>query len=528
MSRLVSLHIQNFRGIKDLQCNFPESGMCCLIGHCDSGKSTVLLAISVLFSTNWTIPISDDDFFNLDVSAPIKIQGVIVDPPKDLLTMDRFGLHCFYLDEENPVGLCLEVVLTIESDLNPRWEVHNRNTDEYHAISNKERALFNIRMIDDYLDTQFNMSKYSLLKALVSKINGKDTIENNIGIDLIRSLKEQLNIQEGISSGISDKINEKVALLGGEKHDYTLAVPTSELLLRGNQIGLHADTVPVRLMGKGSRRQLSLALQLALSKAESSIILIDEIEQGLEPYKVKTIVRSLKDSGQQVFITTHSDNVLCELDATDLYLLRKSNTSLHHLDVLYQDLLRANPDAFFFDKVIICEGKTEYGFILEMDRFLCKDAGAAISSYSVSPIIGEGSKTPRYCNALKELGADCLCFIDNDVEKTKQDIGDSAIMCCCEQGNAIEDQFFKDAPSSTLDELMKDHHLLKDAPIADTSQLSRSDLAKMAKEGRWFKNVGGGRKLGEYLFNHFNDLDKETCLFKQIQQISSWIKSKGI
>ena len=528
MSRLVSLHIQNFRGIKDLQCDFSDSNMCCLIGHCDAGKSTVLLAISALFSTNWTIPISDDDFFSLDVSAPICIRGIIEDPPKDLLTMDRFGLHCFYLDEENQAELCLEVVLTIEKELNPRWEVHNRNADEYHAISNKERALFNIRMIDDYLDTQFNMSKYSLLKALVADIDGKDVIDNNIGIDLIRSLKGQLNIQEGVGSSISEKINEKVALLGGEKHDYTLAVPTAELLLRGNQIGLHADSVPVRLMGKGSRRQLSLALQLAMSKAESSIILIDEIEQGLEPYKAKTIVRSLKDSRRQVFITTHSDNVLCELDATDLFLLRKNNTSLQHLDASYQDLLRANPDAFFFDKVIVCEGKTEYGFILELDRFLCKDAGAAISSYSVSPILGNGTNTPRYCSALKELGADCLCFIDNDVEKTKNDIGDSAILCCCEQGNAIEDQFFKDAPESTLDELMKDHHLLSEVSIAGASQISRTDLAKMAKEGKWFKNVGGGRKLGEYLFKHFNDLDKESCLFKQIQQISSWIKSEGV
>ena len=486
------------------------------------------MAISALFSTNWTSPVSDDDFFNLDVLAPIRIQGIIEDPPKDLLTMDRFGLHCFYLDEDNQTGLCLEVVLTIESDLNPRWVIRNRNADEYHAISNKERALFNIRMIDDYLGTQFNMSKYSLLKTLVADIDGKNAIENNIAIELIRSLKGQLNIQEGVGSSISERINENVALLGGEKHNYTLAVPTSELLLRGNQIGLHADSVPVRLMGKGSRRQLSLALQLAMSKAESSIILIDEIEQGLEPYKAKTIVRSLKDSGRQVFITTHSDNVLCELDATDLYLLRKGETSLHHLDASYQDLLRTIPDAFFFDKVIVCEGKTEYGFILELDRFLCKDSGAAISSYSVSPILGNGTNTPRYCSALKKLGVDCLCFIDNDVEKTKKDIGNSAILCCCEQGNAIEDQFFKDVPDSTLDELMNNHNLLSYVSMADSSKLSRSELAKMAKEEKWFKNVGAGRKLGEYLFKHFDDLDKGTCLSKQIQQISSWIKSEGV
>lgn len=183
--------------------------MCCLIGHCDSGKSTVLLAISSLFSTNWTIPISDDDFFNLDVSTPIQIRGIVEEPPKELLTMDKFGLHCFYLDEENQAGLCLEIVLTVERALNPRWEIHNRNADDYHAISNKERALFNIRMIDDYFDTQFNMSKYSLLKALVADIDGKDSIDNNIGIDLIRNLKGQLNIRGGVFLGFLKRLTRR-------------------------------------------------------------------------------------------------------------------------------------------------------------------------------------------------------------------------------------------------------------------------------------------------------------------------------
>ena len=527
MPRLLSLHIQNFRGIKDLMCDFSGSDMCCLIGHCDSGKSTILQAISYLFASNWTIPVSDEDFYRLDTSSSIQITGIVEDPPKDLLTMDKYGLDAFWQDEDNQQGLSIELTLTVESDLNPRWEIHNRNNDEYHPISNKDRSLFNIRMIDDYFDTQFNMSKYSLLKSLVADIEGSATFDNKIGIELIRGLKQQLSIGEDISQKVSDKLNEQVASLGGEQHNYSLAVPTAELMLRGNQIGLHAEDVPVRLMGKGSRRQLSLGLQLALGSSESSIILIDEIEQGLEPYKVKTIVRTLKDSGRQVFLTTHSENVLCELDAADLYLLRKGASSVYHMNDTYQGMLRTNPDAFFFDKVIVCEGKTEYGFIIELDRYLSKQIGTSISSYAVSPIIGEGSKMPQYCKLLKEIGTQCMCFIDNDVEKTKKEIEGLAEICCCEPGNAIEEQYFKDAPFHVIEGLINDLKVQGVIPQdIILSEQTRTEVGSQVKKGKWFKNIGGGRLLGERLFSSLSDISKETCMYKQIQNISSWIKGE--
>lgn len=508
-------------------CDFTGSDMCCLIGHCDSGKSTVLQAISYLFASSWTIPVSDEDFFRLDTSCSIQITGIVEDPPKSLLTIDKYGLDTFWQDEDNQQGLSIELTLTIESDLNPRWEIHNRNNDEYHPISNKDRSLFNVRTIDDYFDTQFNMSKYSLLKSLVADIEGSATFDSKIGIDLVRSLKQQLSIGEGISQKVSDKLNEQVASLGGEQHNYSLAVPTAELLLRGNQIGLHAEDIPVRLMGKGSRRQLSLGLQLALGSSESSIILIDEIEQGLEPYKVKTIARTLKDSGRQVFLTTHSENVLYELDATDLYLLRKGASSIFHMNDSYQGILRTNPDAFFFDKVIICEGKTEYGFILELDRYLCKQTGTSISSYAVSPIIGEGSKMPQYCKLLKEIGTQCLCFIDYDVEKTKKEVEGLAAISCCELGNAIEEQYFKDAPLPILEELI---NYLKSQGIIPReiilSEQTRLEVGSQVKKGKWLKNIAGGRLMGERLFSSLSDIDKETCMYKQIQYISSWIKGE--
>lgn len=528
MSRLISLHIQNFRGIRDLHCDFSDSNMCCLIGHCNSGKSTVLLAISHLFSTNWTIPVNDEDFYKLNVSSPIHISGIVEDPPKELITVDKFGLDSFWRDENNQQGLCLELVLTVESDLNPRWEILNHNTDEYHSISNKERALFNIRMIDDYFDTQFNMSKYSLLKALVANIDGKNLIESNIGIDLIRNLKEQLSIGSDINQKVTAKLNEQIASLGGERHLYSLSVPMAELLLRGNQIGLHAEDIPVKLMGKGFRRQLSLGLQLALNDSAPSIILIDEIEQGLEPYKVKTIVRTLKDSECQIFVTTHSANVLCELDATDLFLQKKDADSLIHLTTSYQSLLRTNQDAFFFDKLIVCEGETEYGFILELDRHLWKTNKGTISSCSVSPIIGKGDNTVKIVDSLNSIGISSICFMDSDKPLIIRDLEKKTNICRCEDGLSIEQQFFKDAPISSIVPLVQEaqsrNQLASDYVFQEHD---RSMLGKKAKEEKWYKSVGGGRRLGHVLFNCIDELETTCCLAQQIQQMSSWINGEA-
>mgnify|MGYP000927220125 FL=1 len=73
MAILHSLEIKNFRGIKDFKQEFFQEKLVCLVGRGDSGKSTILDAISYVLSSNWNITFYDSDFYNCDIEEPIEI-----------------------------------------------------------------------------------------------------------------------------------------------------------------------------------------------------------------------------------------------------------------------------------------------------------------------------------------------------------------------------------------------------------------------------------------------------------------------
>ena len=58
-----------------------------------------------------------------------------------------------------------------------------------------------------------------------------------------------------------------------------------------------------------------------------TLVLVDELETGLEPYRISTLINQLrmqfKDSGQLI-LTTHSRSVVCECDVKELCVVNNS------------------------------------------------------------------------------------------------------------------------------------------------------------------------------------------------------------
>jgi hypothetical protein len=125
-----NLKINHFRGIDRL--NWDVGGrFVCLIGPGDSTKSTVLEAVELVLTPRRNVSFDDADFYNADTGNPIVIEITVGEPPKDLLSFDRFG----YLvrgwggssgirdepqDGDDPL---LTIRLRADESLEPRWSV---------------------------------------------------------------------------------------------------------------------------------------------------------------------------------------------------------------------------------------------------------------------------------------------------------------------------------------------------------------------------------------------------------------------
>src|SRR5262249_25376912 len=150
---------------------------------------------------------------------------------------------------------------------------------------------------------------------------------------------------------------------------------------------LHDGMIPVRSAGLGSRRLATLGIQMH-SIPEGAILLVDEVELGLEPHRLAHVLSVLESSAKpeaptaapggsptaaalrgQVFLTTHSSVALRELTASDLCLVSTgARTTVRAIPDDLQDLVRAAPEALLATRVLLCEGKTEAGICRSLSR----------------------------------------------------------------------------------------------------------------------------------------------------------------
>jgi putative ATP-dependent endonuclease of OLD family len=556
MAKIHKLEIRNFRGIEEFSHNFNKD-FNCLVGRGDVGKTTILDAISYVLSHRWNITFYDSDFFNGEVDNPIKIETSLVDIPEKLISEDKYGLYIRGLDKDGNIQDELqddhEKVLTIKlevmKDLEPQWYIVN-NRQEPYRISAYDRARFKVFMISDYLDNHFSWNKGNPLYTLL-KTNQLSDDDNNIIIEAIRGAKEEIDAYKFEKlEDVTDKIKEISSDFGVDLSSIKTTIDFRDISIKEGKVCLHDGVVPFRLKGKGIKRLISIAIQTALSQ-QGGIILIDEIEQGLEPDRVRNLVRSLKkEILGQIFIATHSSEVICELEVNNLLIVNNNvgEVEVSNPDSNFQDIVRACPEAMFAKKVIVCEGKTEIGICRALDKFRKENGKEYMSFRDCVYILGEGRNFTLRAVKLKRLNLDVCVFCDSydyDLNPTKDDLGDLDIKIFdCNNDYAIEQQVFKDLPWDGVIELIdyviersgKTEEQIKnsikskysgtfpeDFREENTPEIRQAIAKASTVEGsEWFKRIGHGESLGLMIFKYFNEIE-DTGLKKQLENLSAWI-----
>ena len=192
---------------------------------------------------------------------------------------------------------------------------------------------------------------------------------------------------------------------------------------RGN-LALFEGEIPLTNFGLGTRRLTGAATQ-QLANEGSTTLLIDEVEHGLEPHRLVHLLGYLrrKDAFSQVFVTTHSPTALLHLEPHELLMVRSTTSGTTQVLPLgdpssLRPLLKRCPEAFLSRRIVINEGKTEYGVVLrllqEWDNGTTPETvpSAALGVVALEGDGGTGSA--KWAKEFLAVGYGVVLFIDSD------------------------------------------------------------------------------------------------------------------
>lgn len=554
---IAELIIKNFRGIKDLTWR-PNSGLNCLIGPGDATKSTILTAIDLVLSPAWNVGIDETDCFDLTTANPISITATIADPPAEWRREDAFamllrgwhttdGVHDEPLPGDTPA---LTTRFTVADDCEPHWHIVTDREPGEKILSAKHRALCNTARIDT-VDRQLTWSTGSLLtKATADRDQAAVTFAN-----AAKGAREAIRAADHPSlSATAARLQTTAQQYGVRPRGaFTAALDSKAMHLRAGCLTLHDTVVPSRLFGLGTRRILSLALQ-QLVTTTPAIALIDEFEHGLEPHRIRRLLRKLQTFATiQTFMTTHSSVCAHELAPTTLCIVRSRNHVTTVQAVPDDDLrktIRAVPESLLARRLLVCEGLTEVGIIRSLD-----DHWAATTEpracRGALPLDGEGSTAPKRARELHKLGYDVMIFSDSDgsVAAEAATLRAEGIEVTMWAGTVCtEQQLFNDLPWQGVRDLLdivlqdRDEQSIRNQvtarmpagttidltpPVmewADTAAL-REVLGRTAGIAGWYKQLHLGEQAGKVLATHLATIST-TNTGTVVETLRLWLRGE--
>lgn len=326
MARIRHIEIRNFRCIQELSW-FPSPGINCLIGPGDSGKSSILDAIDLCLGARRTVQFGDADFHSLNIDAPISITITIGELDDALKSIETYGNYLRSFNQatqviEDEPERQAETVLTINmkvgSDLEPIWTLISNRAEaqgQSRYLTWADRIRISPTRIGALADHNLAWRRGSVLNRLSDERADASAALARAARDARNAFGEVAEDQLGVTLGI---VADTARLLGIPVGARVRAMlDAHSVSFSGGTIALHGENgVPLRALGVGSTRLLLAGLQRHAAE-KATVILIDELEYGLEPHRIIRLLGSIgakiAPPPLQAFLTTHSPVALKEL-----------------------------------------------------------------------------------------------------------------------------------------------------------------------------------------------------------------------
>lgn len=544
--RLRRLEIENFRGIKALDWrNIAETAA--LAGPGDSGKSTILDAIERVLSPKWNVTFDDTDFWDLCTDAPIVIRATITALAPSFYRDSKFGLFLQAFDSADGAAKsadggddeehALIVELRVDASLEPQWSVVD-GEGEGHPFLARDREALGMLRVGGYVDQHLGWSRGSVLTRLTD--NG-DAVSSVLA-EATRQARSGLKT-DGLSKLVAaaKKVEALASTIGVALQGSLLPhLDASSLSVAAGALSLHDGKVPARRAGLGTRRLLAVAMQREAA-TDSGLTIVDEFEHGLEPHRIRRLLRALRGRAPegngfaqgQLILTTHSPTVLNELAASEVAITRRAVDGVVTVQCLpsaVDYILKRTPQALLSRRVIVAEGATEVGLVHALDDAWTTQTGASFGYRGVVVVDGGGGTQPAEMSGqLAKVGYVVALLVDSDA-RAKVNKAAGATVLAWPGGLCTEQRLALDLPEPALlemaanaderggrgvrdalaDELKVGRAALKegdpqswiDAAGAAAFRAAFGAVAKKKNQG-WFKSREQGAVLGRLVAEHW-------------------------
>jgi putative ATP-dependent endonuclease of OLD family len=415
------LTIERFRGIKELTW-YPTPGVNIILGGGDVGKTTILDAVALLLNPTNSVLLSDADYFSRAAEEEFCIEAVMTLPASTGISHESKTSWPWEWDGKDLVVPDPDQPPTTPSD--PVYRIRVRGTAEFDLAyeivhPNEDISAFGVtvrRRIglvrlggDDRNDRDLRLVQGSALDRLV----GDRTLRSRVAQSLAAN-------SPGVVTSLSAEAKEALAKLEtsfkGEAlpTDLSIGITGGQGLSLTALLGLTAKKggadLPLASWGSGTRRLAALEIA-AQHEGELPVIVVDEIERGLEPYRQRALVARVQGRGSQVFVTTHSAVVLRALSTGAIWYL----DALGNIGSLERPTAKhrtSDPEAYLARFPIIAEGATEAGFVSTMVQRLVTaeylERGIHVSDG------GGNAHALQIMDALSAAGLTVAGFVDDE------------------------------------------------------------------------------------------------------------------
>ena len=472
--KISHLHIEHFRSIQSL--DFSPGNYSVLIGENNSGKSNILRALQLVIGESWPSErlFSENDFFNLDTTTEIIIRVFFDQTIQHWVNRFPCEVHGFQLSckaykrktgRKNPGDLKCDYVCinkkgeTINYPADPlkkgekydgQWLPLRVNSEMRESI-----PLIYVDVMREY-DRHSPSGRWTILRKLFDDVNrefrqSKDIIEISVEPD---QPKEKMTKQQAFEKRMQSayellktesfkKIEELLAKnalehmgltkeegsisLRFDSHDPTNVYKSLQLFV--DQLGIQTTASDV---GAGLQSAIVIGILRTYEelKREGAVFAIEEPEVFLHPQKARyfaSVLHTIADSGNQVFVSTHSPIFVNVHRTEDVCLVRRTKETgtkvkkAAGLDITLQqrELLRLltefdtqRNELFFARKVLLVEGDTEKVIF----PLAFKALGSDINKLGISVVEAGGkTKIPLFMKVCQAIEIPFWVVVDEDI-----------------------------------------------------------------------------------------------------------------